>query len=260
MKIEKAIHIGIQEVNNGKLLSKFERIYLGDEFCYKRMPSISVIKDIIRTYKTKKISIITPFLTQSDLASMKSFLTELNKLNHNLELVFNDWGVLNLILENNYNFEIVAGRLINKQKRDPRLKKIISNSNELESFYLKSTIADNTEITDFFKQNKIKRIELDNVVQGINKIKDMKASIYYPEVFISTSRKCMNSKGMYELRLDCKKECLHKRYTLEKSIFQKQIYVKGNYQFYINKQMPRHLSKLNIDRIVYNKQEFTKND
>lgn len=253
--MEKAIHIGLKKIGTVHDLGNYHRLYVGDEFCYLRMPDISSIKKLTQRIGSNNISILTPYLTQSNLDQFRHFLLDLHTIGDDFEIVFNDWGTFNLIRGNDFHFKLVAGRLINRQKRDPRLKEIIKRSVGDTANYLKNTAAGSSAMENFFKKNGVNRIELDNVFQGINKIEHLKASIYYPEVFISVSRKCMNDQFEYELKKSCHKECLERTHVLEKKQMGVPIYVRGNYQFYMNENLPKDLEKLNIDRVVYNFQE-----
>ena len=222
------------------------------EFCFKKLCSIGNLHTIAKKCNFEKITILTPFVTQSDISKIKKFFDSLHEIYPKTEVVFNDWGVFHLIKQNGYKFKTIAGRLINKQKKDPRIRFLLNKINFKMINYFRSTPSDNSYLLDFLVENKIYRIEMDNVIQGFNKIKKIKASIYYPKVLVTVSRMCMGSEYKYIFKETCSQECLKNLFVIKKYQLTRPIYIEGNHQYYLNYKIPKDLDKLNVDRIVYN--------
>lgn len=121
-------------------------------------------------------------------------------------------------------------------------------------------LADTKQSQEFLIKNNILRIELDNLHQGIifdlSKSK-VKASLYYPYGFISTTRLCptancdSKSKKILVVEQDCGFEC--KKYTFELSLrnFPEPMKLKGNTYFYYINKIPDNIKWKGIDRLVF---------
>src|SRR3989338_9441650 len=111
--IERAIFTNEHEQYD---VTPYQRIYFGNEFCENNFLSLERVKKIIAFAKVnhKKITFVTPFVTDKGLKMIKTFLAVLPP---QTEVVFNDYGVLSLL----DGFTPVFGRILNRQKRGPRI-------------------------------------------------------------------------------------------------------------------------------------------
>lgn len=131
---------------------------------------------------------------------------------------------------------------------------------DLDPYYKGSNSASVPIIHNFLIRQRINRIELDNIAQGLFlKLPKDKifASVYLPYVYISTTFFCptagcdQKKKSFLKIK-SCKKQCQRYVFKLRHKTIPKVIYLKGNTQFYKNTRLPmRKLQKLGIDRIVY---------
>jgi hypothetical protein len=246
--MEKALFVSNYE--NLKYFHKYkvDRIYFGNEFCDKLLPTKDQLTNILNFCKKKRVnfSLVTPFCTDMALKKVNSLLKILPR---NIEVIFNDFGLLELIKEK--NLMPILGRLLVSVSRDPR---IIPNSKY--NSYFKSSNLQRAYI-NFLLTHGIFRIELDNVLQGydIKNYKEMSLSLYYPFVCCSVTRKCifanlgrLNTK--FRVIESCNKECSKGSLKLYTHGYHKPIYIMGNAQYYINKDKS-FLHKTIIDRLVY---------
>lgn len=268
--IEKAQFIGRKE-DIKKLIS---RVYFGNEFCENLIPAITKLKEIYfyATGKNKNFTFVTPFVTNSGIRKTESLLEFLNRQN-NVEVVFNDWGVFKLIKNNFNNLKPILGRLLTKQRRDPRILKILLNKQVFKEFfsedkkkkliifpkktpqsvfkYFQSSMINAKIFQNYLLSQGITRVEIDNLAWKMNvKLdKNIGVSVYLPYGYITTTRKC----GLLTLTYAaCKKEC--KKYYLQlgdKSL-PVPFYSIGNTIFY-KSSIPSddYLEKLGVDRVVY---------
>lgn len=236
---------------------KYSRMYFGNEFCEHLIPSDTELKNAIN-YTNKNnlnFSFVTPIATNKGIKLIEKRLCLIKKLLGKCEIIFNNWGVLKIIHDN--DLTPVAGRLIIKQNKDPRIQSLQVNK-ELREHFKFSGISSSL-LKNFFKNNLIERIEIDNLPQGVTTsfTKDFNYSLYYPYVYITTTRRCLvNSasilakKHLIEIR-SCNKECQKYTVELENKSFPNKIILKGNTQFFINKLLPKNIKKKGIDRVVY---------
>lgn len=263
MKIEKAklIH-NISDLN---LCDKFDRIYFGDEFCENKMPTLNNLKFLQKNISDKKITVIFPYVTQSNFKKILPLLKFISKNSLKFdEIVFNDWGIFYFIRQHYPKLKLVLGRLLTKQKTDPFANDIILNRQEIvsskqkvfvpkkisaETFeYFSQSLINSLIFQKFMIKNNILRVELDNLNWDMNiKLpKNIKVSIYFPYIKISTTRYCGQ---LNMLKNNCSKQCEKSEVILKKYRTKFSYVIKGNAVFYKNIKISNTIL---TDRIVYN--------
>ncbi len=237
----------------------FSRIYFGAETCERKIPSLDKVK------KAKKLceqnnayfSLLTPFVTDAGLKKLESVFLILSPED---EIIANDFGVLFKAAK--YKAIPVAGRLLNKQFRDPRISSFAGMPKELLS-HLSLSQADNPNFRKLLSGFGVKRFELDNLLQGIGtKLSGtgFSASLYFPFVFISATRFCLlaNCGKLSTIKkigvFACSKECEKFSFRLSNASFPTQLLLSENALFFENKNMPseKELSSIGVDRIIHN--------
>jgi hypothetical protein len=265
---------------------KYSRLYYGNEFCERLIPSLQDFNQILSYIKMRRLnfSFVTPYVTNIGLEKLKLLLEFLKEKKINCEIIINDWGVLNLVNREYFDFQPVLGRLLTKQKRGPRLirllkrrvrpRLVINRENpsqrniliqkklplDLDPYYKGSNASSVPIIHNFLISQRIKRIELDNIAQGIQlKLPQGKisASVYTPYVYITTTFFCptagcdQKKKSILKIK-PCKRQCQRYIFQLRHRTMPKMIYLKGNTQFYKNPKLPvKELKESGVDRIVY---------
>lgn len=274
--MEKAVHItnlrGLKYLKTGR----YQRAYWGVEFCQNLIPSRKDCEEAISVIGKNNMdfTLVTPFVTERGLKRLKEIFTWLKKKKILCEVVVNDWGVLGLLnSEFKGYFELVLGRLLVRQQRDPAMSKVLEKqppmamrdkngnikiivhrvpSEEFQSG-IKASYVNTSTAQNLLSGYGVKRVELNNLIQGIN-IEGLllKKSIYTPYVNISTTRFCpMNSKRQKMYRINvCKKECQEYYDVLRGRALPKVIYKRGNTTFYKNRLTVKEASKNCIDRII----------
>jgi hypothetical protein len=283
--MERAIFITkvsqLRYVNKG-----YSRLYYGQEFCERLIPSLKELKEILSFIMKKRMgfSFVTPYVTNTGLKKLKLLFELLRSMKVNCEVIINDWGILNLINHNYPNLSPVLGRLLTKQKRGPRLIKLLKRQTRIRlmqnpqnpkikhivfqkkfppdlDFYYKGSNASSVPIIhDFLISQRIQRIELDNTGQGLclGLRKGMlSASVYLPYVYISTTFYCLTAgcdqkKKSLLKNKPCSRQCQRYLFELRHKSMSKVIYLKGNSQFYKNTRIQfKEWQNLGVDRIVY---------
>jgi len=250
------------------------------------IPSLASVEEAVVYAKKHKLelSLVTPYITNDGLAKLEALFELLKKKSVSCEVIFNDWGILNLINQRYPNFKPVLGRLLTKQKRGPNIirmlqrkrKKFVMHDSKspnsryiviekelplsLDSYYKGSNAASVPIIHKFLLSQRINRIELDNTQQGLllelprGKIS---ASVYFPYVYISTTFFCPSAgcdtkeKSFLKIK-PCNRQCQRYIFTLHNRSFHKVIFLKGNTHFYKNSRISyKALAKIGIDRVVY---------
>ncbi|MEM2104248.1 MAG: hypothetical protein QW717_05095 [Candidatus Bathyarchaeia archaeon] len=241
--------------------TSFSRIYFGNEFCERLLPSPEEVDATLKFVLENNLSFsfVTPYVTDAGLKRIEKLLAIIAERKPESEVIFNDWGILHVLNLKYPNFEPVIGRLLNKMKRDPRLLIFIDSLPETAIEYFKGLNINVPIFQNFLKEKGVKRVEVDNTLQGVKtnfKNLGFNASLYTPYVYVTTSRLCLaiscNVYGMEDVVgiFPCKKEC--RKYTsyLKAPVMPVTLIRKGNTVFLKNQEIPKNLEEIGINRLV----------
>ena len=224
------------------------RIYFGSEFCDFLLPRPGDIDRLLDIKKIRNVdfSIVTPYFNERSLSRLKELLAYLYKKSPANEVVINDWGAFDLITERFPGFQVILGRILSKQKRGffvsrssgkkQLIRDLLLKKNDVT--HLRSSILQNDYLMRFIAERGIKRIALDNCLQGIDYPgkNSVNIDLYYPYVYVTTSNYCLtqaHSKNFIAKNMSCDKACL-KGDAPAMEICGQKMYLKGNTQFYYN--------------------------
>ncbi len=220
--LEKAIQLTPFDRISPTELKKFDRVYIGSNFCSNLIPKIS---DIIRLKDlgVKNITVSTPFLTDNDFNKTIKLIKESLKIISKIEISANDIGLIDKIKEIK-GLDILLARPISHDwlRMNPKsLKK-------------------------FLKRFRIKYVETDEEYM-VKRFKDAKInfSFHYPLEYLSMSRICPFERKINDAL--CEYRCLNKNIVELKETGRKDvIYLKNN--AYFKKNIP--VKTKNIKRTV----------
>ncbi len=227
---------------------EFTRCYFGNEFCEHLIPSAKALQSALDAAQAQDLSFtfLTPYVTNEGLQALRPLLTVLAP--HNAEVVFNDWGVLNLLRREFPTLVPVQGRLLNKSLRDPRVTTMYATAPAPTAALtaLQRSNLDCESYTRLLTRFGVQMIEMDNLPQGNDlsfAAHGLQIGAYFPFGFISTSRVCMAA-GLHHHKSDkfqpgapCRHECQSHllEYAYTNSPFgnrDQKFYLKGNSYFY----------------------------
>lgn len=240
---------------------KYTRLYFGIEFCQNLIHTTEDLDYVINFVKKNNIelSFVTPYVTDEGMNKLEPLLELLNEKLPGSEVIINDFGTLELMQEKKLKLKPVLGRLLTKQKRGPRIINIMDKLPKTAIEHFRKSNADIPIIREFLIRNGFDRVELDNLLQGIEEDfskSQLKASLYYPYNYVTTSRYCLTSildreniiPGIYT----CKRECYkYGVFKLTNKNMPVPLLLKGNTQFFENKKLPKDLEEKGINRLVY---------
>lgn len=175
----------------------FKRLYFGQEFCERAVPGAGDIAMALARSKKRKLdfTLVTPYVTERGLEKLEELLKELVRLAPRCEVVVNDWGVMHLIRRRFPALRPVAGRLLNKAWRDPRLmSRLNKDSGGGALGHYKGFGLAGPHTASLLNLLRVKRIEIDNLPQGMEPIlpgSGLAVSMYLPYGFITTGRICL---------------------------------------------------------------------
>ena len=258
--MEKALKIS-RVADLGSWNNEFSRVYFGDEFCDRLIPSGEDLGKVLSFAAEKSLgfSLLTTFCTEENLRSYRKIFDLLYHIRPDAEIVINDWGLFKVIKE--YSFAPVLGRLLNKQKRGPRIMNVINNlSGPMRKRFKESGV--NAYFSAFLSGRGIRRVELDNLLQGLSldefRGRGIGCSLHVPFGYISVSRSCPHSRNRGSpvnkpAGGNCRRECLENRYWLRNPQMPVPLLLRGNAVFFENKIVNESALREAgiIDRIVY---------
>lgn len=252
--------IFISKIKNlSYVTEKYSRLYFGIEFCERLIPTIEDLKGVLRFVSRKDLdfTLVTPYLTNKGISRLKSLVKFLINERPDSSIVVNDWGFLCSLKEEckdkDLHLELALGRLLTKQKRDPEILNIMHKIPQSAIEHFKMSNVDASIFTDFLIEKDIRRVELDNLLQGISRQNSkIKGSLYIPFVYLTTTRLCLSNLGeKARVVLPCNKECESYIFKLQHRRMGVDLFLKGNTVFFENNRLPENLNELNIDRLVY---------
>ena len=275
LAMEKAIHI----TNPDKFKyyrPRYRRIYFGAEFCQNLIPSVKDVKFALTFAKKRSLhfTLMTPFVTESGLIKLERIFKFLGSHPVDCEIVVNDWGVLEVLSKRYKRFKLSIGRLLARQNRDPAMAHVLEKQppygvrtkngkikiiahvppGKLYRQGIKSSFVNAPSVQRFLSCFGIKRIEFNNLVQGLNfEGLKFKVSLYTPFVNISTTRFCpmiSRAQKMYRINV-CAKECRNHYSRLRSKGIPCLLYKRGNTTFYRNPVKTKITEETMVDRIVF---------
>lgn len=239
----------------------FSRLYFGNEFCQRLIPSAEELEQALKFASEKSLTFtfVTPYVTDEGLGMLEPLLSKIEETKPGSEVVFNDWGMLYLLNNRHPSLEPVMGRLLHKMKRGPRFMNLIDILPESTINYFQSCSLDAPLYRKFLVGRGIRRVELDNLLQGIAldlSHSGISGSLYIPYAYITTTRLCLATSCDVSGNEDeigifpCQKECQKYTFLLTHPVMPLSIIRKGNTMFFKNEKVPENITERNINRIV----------
>jgi hypothetical protein len=196
------------------------RAYFGNEFCESLIPSLQSFSQICLQLWRKQVEItfVTPPVTDEGLDTLRKLLSWLSRQEHNAEVVFNDWGTLELLYREFPGLRPVRGRLLNKTMRDPRVVPLYNAPGAPAG--IRASLQPSSLDSPFFRRllqkYGVTTVELDILVQAPDfdfRCLPFQVAFYFPYGFVTTGRHCMMSslhvEGDRRFRpgVQCRLEC-----------------------------------------------------
>ena len=194
------------------------RLYIGNQFCPHLLPDWEKLKELLDKAKREhlKITLVFSYLREERIADTRKLLDQIaawcDRAQTRIEIVAGDWGMLSLICERGTWFEPVFGVLLNKRRKDPRVRYKIGGSganeppaeNALNSSFYRAYLKNTYGITRFEQESCGYCIQLP---EGKN-------SIHFPFYQTNTSQYCPlyarckeGSRGRQRETEDCPRYC-----------------------------------------------------
>lgn len=244
------------------------RVYLGDEFCAARMPSLARMQRLADAAAACgcAITLLTPVLSDDEIDRNAPLFKHLARHFPGTEVVFNDWGVMADLKANCPSLVLSAGRILDKGFKDPRLPRdngSRKNTGPADALLASATF-DGGPIREQLSTLGIRRRERDLLPYRPHlpaRAKGIETSLYFPFGFVTSGRVCWSATfadgqgGRFVPPAQCSRPCRQMLLELTHPGFGFRLFQSGNTIFY---RYPRaHLVALLTDarqtgqRLVY---------
>jgi hypothetical protein len=242
--------------------TKYSRIYFGNEFCERLIPTEKEFGSVLDFVKNNhlRFTLLTPYVTNAGLEKLEVLLALLASRAEPCEVVFNDWGVLESINRSSTYLQPVMGRLLNKMKRGPRLMHFLDLVPKETVDYFRTCSLEMPAFQKFLIENRVRRAELDNLLQGIDldlSGSGITLSLYVPYAYVTTTRLCLANQGEepeWEEKIGivpCSHECRKYTFKLTHPVLPVALIGKGNTKFFRNEKILEGIESQGFDRIVF---------
>lgn len=166
-----------------------QAIYFGSEFCIDLLPDAARVAQLCRHAARSGIEavLLTPLVTPPGLQNVRRLLGELTTIGVAPAVVFNDWGVANLLLESFPQLQRRAGRLMNRGLRDPRLMEKanpLDHASENQGRRIRSLLA-GLGVTALESDADLEGSYLGDGREGLQR------TLHLPYSFAASSRNCL---------------------------------------------------------------------
>lgn len=231
------------------LPSGLARLYAGAEFCPWRLPPLAELRRLFAWSRTRGLpfTLVTPVLIEPLRAPFAELLAALlPEFGADDEVVISDWGALAPVRAASATVTVVLGRVLSGQKRDARILALELTAAEREHFRQGSWYS--APAVDLLLEQGIRRVELDNLVQGVAPLPaPLRGSLHHPFAMVASSRNCpWRRPGS---AAPCPAPC-GAVMTLRPADGTAPLLQAGNTQFLRHDRLPADLPALGIDRLV----------
>ena len=242
----------ISKIENLKYCEpSFSRLYFGNEFCQYLIPTRKELEDVLDFARSLDFTLVTPYVTDEGLEELTPLFDLVSQKRPESEVVFNDWGVFSVLREQYPSFEPVMGRLLNKMKRGPRLMTVMDRIPQDTIDYFRGSSLSVPLFRRFLRENGVRRVEFDNVLQGIDfDFEGMELSLYLPFAYVSTTRACLvnacdipDKKELVGIS-PCQRECQKYTFNLKSEVMPVNLVRMGNTIFFKNEEIPQGFERV----------------
>ena len=250
MSVEQAVFLSRWP---GGLPGGYQRLYFGSEFCSWAFPPLAQVEQALAACRDCGLgfSLVTPVLGEEALTELRRLFQLLGaQMQSGDEVVISDFGALELVREQLPQATVVLGRALSGQKRGPRIEGLELGEEALAYFRQGSWYS--AEAVALLQELGIQRIELDNLLQGVDVLPQaLQGSLHTPYAMVTSSRNCPFHAETSGKR--CSVSC-GEAFRLTTPQTSHPLLQAGNSQFIEIAQLPADLPALGIDRLVFHPQ------
>lgn len=175
---------------------EFTYLYYGNEFCEYRIPSPGQVEEFLQICKRDCLLpvFVTPVVTDFGIERITACLDILSSYEGKVDVVINDYGVMELLKKIDKKFGMIAGRVLDKLSHEAR-----ANHAELQEYYGKEGMKYATipgilseKHRKVLEKYGVNRYEFDCPKVGFDaEGVEERLSLYWPYNYETTGRVCV---------------------------------------------------------------------
>lgn len=173
------------------------RMQIGSEICMRAMPAPGDMARFAAVRPERPVTLVTPFLPQDDLPLFRAWVEDFLAAGGRFgEVVVNDWGAFRLLGRLDVGAELVLGRHLVPQLRDPGLARWEDGIRRRLSAAFLGDLAvpfmSPEDWTPFLRERGVGRIEVSALAVPVAPpgIEGLRCSLHVPFVPLTASRFC----------------------------------------------------------------------
>jgi hypothetical protein len=238
----------------GADLQGLDIIYVGDEFCQRRLPGQRELEAAARLCRERglALALTTPYLTDKGVAAMTSLLASPAAASVE-EVVVNDWGALALVREALPETKVTLGRLLSSHYMGgAAIQTAAPPGGRRHSFP--------AALLDLLRDLGVTAVEFNDLLQYQHTESQLRAQglsthLHTPYAFTTTSRYCSAAMGYtgYLRAPDqaCQRQCEGRAALLEHGRLARPVLAAGNSMF-MRQELPHSWPGPGPDRVIHN--------
>lgn len=241
-----------------KLEKKISMVYIGNDFCDRIKWDFSDILKLYHktTHRGLKLGLKTPFITESTIEYFQDLMKNIANASINIEVVINDFGLLDYIEKNGYlkTIQITMGRLLCRQKTDKMTKDLKGKVSDTVYQHFCTPVALANSYSELIRKYHITAFEFENIDCEVYFPKvdfEYRIVLTYPYVSVGSTRLCPYIEKQNEVLgiWDCNYECKNKKLYIKEDLCGEYVYI-NNTIAYKNERLELNGSLKEIDCIL----------
>jgi hypothetical protein len=182
-------------------------VAFGAEFCHRRLPTLGEVAEARERCQALGVefALVVPLTREAAFDEVWGWLR--SALKPGEEWISNDLGLLYRAATEGLDNPATAGRLLSRQRRGPRVRGMIAEGGDAKA--LRGSMWDDPGSAAIIERLKVTRVELDALLQGINKPvlpENVSLSVCGPWIPVTLTPDChWTPEGVTQL--DCPGSC-----------------------------------------------------
>ncbi|WP_459941415.1 hypothetical protein [Deferrisoma palaeochoriense] len=142
---------------------------VGAEFCPRRLAAPGELAPYLRRWKSQGLGVqfVTPAVREGAFEAVWAWLRAALEVAPGAEVAFNDWGLWERARAEGLAFRGVAGRLLSRQRRGPRVLGMVAAAAPREARELRGSVWDEPEGVRLLEEFGAVGVELDLILPGL---------------------------------------------------------------------------------------------
>ena len=176
--------------------ARFDRLYFGVEFCQHLLATPDEVREAVAFCRERDLglTLVTAYGTDAFVERVEALLEAVAE-GPSLEILVNDWGVLDLLQTRELPHRPVLGRLLNRMVRDPRLPEVGPDhlGGDAPPTSWRQSSVGTTAFRSLLERLGIGRVESDVPLQGLADLAPggPRVSVWLPIGMMASGRICM---------------------------------------------------------------------